>query len=158
MNDENTTKVTCGQCGSQLPEQDVRQTTSPPCPNCGTVKGSLALSLSDTMPPIHESLTGKVEDPARSSKDNPRVHFFTGDEIRSADGKWMKKDRTIDRDRNQYKETVTDPEAGEVIHHCDEPLKAHTGHGSAKPKETGAQATEGDGMKRAAAERHPVGH
>jgi hypothetical protein len=78
------------------------------------------------------------------------VHFFTGDEIRGADGKWMKEERTIDRDRCRYKETVTDPETGEVVHHCDEPLINHTGHGSAKPKETDVQATEGNCMKRAA--------
>ncbi len=137
MNDENTTKVTCGQCGEQLPEEDVRQTTSPPCPTCGSIKRSLALSLSDAKPPYHESLTGKVKDPTRPSKDKLRLHFFTGDEIRSADGKWMKKEWEIDKDCEPawYTETVIDPETGEVVHHCDEPLKNHTGHGSAKPKE-----------------------
>ena len=144
MNNENTAKVTCGECGREFPYADVRQTPSPPCPNCGSVKRNLALSFSDTLPAIHDSLTGKVKDTTRSSKDNPRVHFFTGDEKRRVDGKWMKKERIIDRDHDQYAETVTDPETGKTVHHVDEPLSRHTGHGSAKKKERNVQSGRGE--------------
>ena len=40
--------------------------------------------------------------------------------------------RTVDRDGNWYRETFLDPETGEVLHHCEEPLTEHRGHGSAK--------------------------
>ncbi len=136
MNNENRTNVTCDQCGRERLEEDGRQTTSGPCPICGSVTGSIAVSLSEPLPPFHVSLAGKVNDPARSRKENPRVHFFIGEEERRADGKWMKKERTIDRDRNRYTETVTDPDTGEVVHKCDEELKKHIGHGSAIRKET----------------------
>jgi hypothetical protein len=42
----------------------------------------------------------------------------------------------IDRDNNRYFEMVTDYESGEIIHHCEEPLSEHQGHGSAKPKKS----------------------
>ena len=37
-----------------------------------------------------------------------------------------------DRRNNRYVETVKDPTTGEVIHHCEEPLSDHIGHGTAK--------------------------
>ena len=45
-------------------------------------------------------------------------------------------DRITLRDRRNdwYAETVTDPTTGQVIHHCEEPLSKHLGHGSAKNK------------------------
>jgi hypothetical protein len=33
---------------------------------------------------------------------------------------------------NWYSETVKDEETDELLHHCEEPLDQHTGHGSAK--------------------------
>ena len=78
INEEHTSKVTCGQSDGLLPKEDVRQATSTPCSSNGPVKGRLALSLWDALQPIHDSPMGKVKDPTRSSKDNPRIHFFTG--------------------------------------------------------------------------------
>ena len=46
----------------------------------------------------------------------------------------MKKERLIDRAKDHYKEVVTDPDTGSVVHQCDEPLSQHRGHGSAKKK------------------------
>lgn len=46
----------------------------------------------------------------------------------------VKKIRIIDKDKNLYKETVTDPDTNTIIHHCEEPLDQHVGHGSAKSK------------------------
>lgn len=34
-----------------------------------------------------------------------------------------------------YSEKIRDEETGEMLHHCDEPLSEHQGHGSARPKE-----------------------
>lgn len=42
--------------------------------------------------------------------------------------------RIIDRDRDCYTETVTMRNTGEVIHHCSEPLRQHTGHGTNRGK------------------------
>jgi hypothetical protein len=43
-------------------------------------------------------------------------------------------ERVIDRAKNWYKKLITDPETGKVVHHCEEPLTDHRGHGSAKKK------------------------
>ena len=48
--------------------------------------------------------------------------------------KWVYKEWIINRRGDHYREVITDPETGEVIHHCDEPLSEHRGHGSAKSK------------------------
>ena len=46
----------------------------------------------------------------------------------------MKKERLIDRQNDLYEETITDPDTGEVIRNCGEPLSQHQGRGSAKGK------------------------
>ena len=63
-----------------------------------------------------------------------KSEFFVGDDLRKSDRTWMHKSRTIDKDKDQYSEIVTEPETGEVIHRCEEPLSKHRGHGSAKTK------------------------
>lgn len=42
------------------------------------------------------------------------------------------RERPIDRSNVIYREEVIDPTTGRVIHHCEEPLSKHRGHGSAK--------------------------
>ena len=37
----------------------------------------------------------------------------------------MRLDGWLDRERDTYREVVTDPETGELIHHCEEPLSEH---------------------------------
>jgi len=59
-------------------------------------------------------------------------------ELRSGDNLWRKQDkwmyliRVRDKKNDRYRETITDPKKGQVIHHCDEKLSDHHGHGSAK--------------------------
>jgi len=47
-------------------------------------------------------------------------------------GKWVHRYSHYDKRADTYSEVVTDLETGEVIHECDEPLSAHTGHGGAR--------------------------
>ena len=47
-------------------------------------------------------------------------------------GRWVKKQRVIDRKNNRYYELVIDEETGDVLRECEQPLKEHTGRGSAK--------------------------
>jgi len=46
--------------------------------------------------------------------------------------RWLRLERTIDREADLYEETVYDPESDDVIHHQREPLSQHTNHGDAK--------------------------
>ncbi|HUK55579.1 MAG TPA: zinc ribbon domain-containing protein, partial [Nitrospiria bacterium] len=64
-----------------------------------------------------------------------RRDFFHGDDLHKKSGKWYKKERIIDKDNDQYKEVISDPETGEIIHECQEPLSEHRNHGSAKNKD-----------------------
>ncbi|GGC77821.1 hypothetical protein GCM10011382_04710 [Vreelandella lutescens] len=75
-----------------------------------------------------------MKDKNFNSKKNPRYEFFEGDDLRKSDGKWMQKSRVIDKSKDKYVEKVIDPETGEVVHLCKEPLSKHFGHGSAKFK------------------------
>lgn len=48
--------------------------------------------------------------------------------------RWMRLQRRLDYKNDHYKEVVSDPESGEIIHYCDEPLSQHQGRGGAKLK------------------------
>lgn len=54
---------------------------------------------------------------------------------RSRGGALAQREMTIDKARDRYTETVTMLDTGEVIKHCDEPLRQHTEHGSDRPTE-----------------------
>lgn len=81
---------------------------------------------------FHASLGFKAK---RQGKGKPYLEGRTGDDLQIKTGKWMILERIIDRARNWYKELVTDPKTGNVMHHCEEPLSQHQGHGTAKTKE-----------------------
>ena len=55
-----------------------------------------------------------------------------GDDFNRKLGKFVKLERVIDREKNWYKKRVTDPDTGEVLYECEEPLTDHRGHGSAR--------------------------
>lgn len=59
-----------------------------------------------------------------------------GDSLSTKLGRWMRRSRVVDRENDRYTETVVDPKTGEMVHHCDEPLSEHRGHGSAKVSNT----------------------
>lgn len=127
--------VLCSDCNAQLPVEFGQEVAGKSCPFCGSKKLRLQLHFRDALElSVYSNMNAKVKDPRLPSKKNPRLHIFSGDDLRKSDGKWMKKDRIIDREKNRYIEKVVDPETGEVVHHCDEPLTEHYGHGSAKPK------------------------
>lgn len=65
-----------------------------------------------------------------------RVHLKQGDQLDHGTGKWIFKERRIDKDASPawYLESIIDNETGEEIHRDEGPLDGHTGHGSAKSK------------------------
>jgi hypothetical protein len=58
----------------------------------------------------------------------------SGDDLWRKQGKWMNLNRVIDWRNDRYRKTIKDPQSGEVVHHCDEKLSDHQGHGSAKKR------------------------
>jgi hypothetical protein len=101
-----------------------------PCEKCGSVKRTIHVSIEETVV-ARDGLEVKAR---RAGEKKPYVE---GRGIPSHSRKLDKvvhHQRLIDRDKNLYRETVTDYESGAIIHHCEEPLSQHRGHGSAKPK------------------------
>lgn len=117
----------CANCQSKLSNQ------SDACPRCGSTDQIQHLQINEEWGlELHDCLDAKLKDPALKSKDKLRVHVKAGDDLRKSDGKWMKKERLIDRDNDKYKESVIDPSTGEVVHYCEELLSQHIEHGTAK--------------------------
>ena len=78
---------------------------------------------------VRESLYGRVKDPRYSSKKNPRVTSKVGTSYWRDENRWMHREMRVDKVQGRYREVVSDPETGEIIHHCEEPLSRHRGHG-----------------------------
>lgn len=123
----------CKECERELKESSSNEQRSP-CPHCGSVNRINNIYLHTAMAMPKEMIRVKVKDKSLSSRDNPRIDYIIGDEQRRSDGKWMKKVRRIDKNKDEYSEQVLDPENGDVVHECKESLRKHTGHGSAKKK------------------------
>jgi hypothetical protein len=103
-----------------------------PCPRCGATARLFKIG-------VHASITMRskvagVAYPPGKRGDHWFVRFVSGSDWWRKMGKWTHFNRIIDRRGNRYRETITDEETGETIHHCEEPLSEHRGHGSAKPR------------------------
>ena len=80
---------------------------------------------------FHASLRYKAK---RLGKGKPYLEGRTGDDLYHKTGKWMILEQVIDHAHDWYKKLITDPETRRLVHHCEELLSAHRGHGSAKKK------------------------
>jgi len=128
--DDASTTVHCAKCGAVIDEPaNTKPENRKPCPTCGSTARDSHSSASDKFTP-HDSLKFKQ----KSTTGKTTVEGFSGDDLHKKSGKWMKKERLIDHEKDQYKEIVTDAETGNEVHRCEEPLSKHTGHGSAKKK------------------------
>ena len=116
-----------GKCGAAVPDTPAAEQRKP-CPHCGATVRRFDVGITDTVT-LRESLKFKQKRTGRTLSEG-----VSGDDLHRKSGKWMKKERLIDREKDHYKEVVTDPDTGQVIHHCDEPLSKHRGHGSAKKR------------------------
>lgn len=121
--------VRCGQCGTFLTEPtDLPVSGRVPCPTCGSKSRLFSVSIHATVR-ARSKLGLKAKYLGRG---RPFVEMVGGDDLDRKTGKWMKLSRVIDREKDWYTETVTDPETGEIVHQTDEPLSQHQGHGDAK--------------------------
>jgi hypothetical protein len=116
----------CGAVVAALPDPQSRV----PCAACCSTARVIEVSISDSLE-FHDSIAFKQKRPGYKKAIAEGV---SGDSFFRTAVKWVHLERLIDRLSNHYREKVTDPKTGEVIHECDEPLDQHTGHGSAKPK------------------------
>ncbi len=121
----------CGICGYGFPdpaEASARPADSP-CPECGGHSPVFTVQAADTAE-LHEFVQGARG--KRPGKGKPYIETQAGDQYSTARARFMDKYRRIDRDDDWYDEVVIDPETGEIVHECHEPLSEHWGHGSAR--------------------------
>lgn len=124
----------CGRCeyyweGPEEENTDSRE----PCPECGSTARSISVHIKDKIQ-LLESIRGKAKDHSLPSRKKIRKEFFYGYERSVALKKYIKKTRVIDKSQDHYHEKVEDPDSGQIIHECTEPLSEHRKHGYAKFK------------------------
>ena len=123
--------VLCGKCKLALKEDPhVQPSERIPYPSCGSTARIFQVSIHDSI--IMKSKLGMKA--KHSSGGKPFIEEVTGDDLYRKTNKWMNLSRVYDREKDLYKEIITDPITGEVVHECIEPLSKHTEHGTAKYK------------------------
>lgn len=109
---------------SLLPEQRVS------CPNCGSLARHFEVTVSETLT-VRDAIGLKAR---HAGVSKPFLESKSGWSFYRKTKQWFSREMVVDRENDKYKELVTNPETGEVIHHCEEPLSQHRGHGSARNK------------------------
>lgn len=128
--------ISCKECGillDELPNTPIEERK--PCPKCGSIVRTFTVQLEDQIK-IREFIQIKKKSPDYPSKKKLRLYIQQGDQFDHGTGKWIFKQRRIDKDQSPswYFEQILDTETGKLLHHCSEPLNEHVGHGSAKEK------------------------
>ena len=132
MSDSPISSIECAKCGAGLGEREnVPVENRTKCPHCGDTARVFKVMLTSTVK-ITSSLRGKARDAAGGK---PFPEFKSEDSFSRKLGIWAKRYMRIDRRNNRYFEEVINPESGDIIHFCDEPLSDHQGRGSAKKKD-----------------------
>jgi len=117
----------CGKCNALLDEPgSTLPDARTPCPHCGSMTRALDRGLKREGE-VHTRLSFK----AKNGTGRPFLEGISGASLSRRLKRWMRLERVIDRRRDLYSEVVTDPETGEEIHRCEEPLSQHRGHGNA---------------------------
>lgn len=121
-------RMRCGNCGREL--EEAPSTPVPerqPCPECGSGVRRAEIGISSTIT-TRSTLSFKAHQAGRG---RPFAEGKVGDDLHGKSGRWFRLERIIDRARDWYREIVSDRLTGEVIHHIEEPLSKHIGHGAA---------------------------
>ena len=124
-----STSVRCGNCKTILNEDpSIQPNLRTPCHSCGSMARIYDCAITEKIG-IAVRMGMKAK---RQGKGKPFIEQVTEADIQRITNKHMHLDRVINRENDLYKEVVTDPKTGEIIHQCEEPLSKHQGHGSAK--------------------------
>ena len=123
------TIVECKNCGASLNDEPTPSSADrAPCPTCGSKLRLFKKEISASV-----SFRAGVRGAAyRVSKSKWFAKFRSEPSFHRRLGIWAQRLMSLNKRSDSYSETVTNPETGEVIHHCSEPLSEHKGHGSAR--------------------------
>jgi len=125
--------VLCGKYGLSLDEpSNLAPVQRTPCPACGSAVRDISVFAEDYAE-VRERVGLKVR---KAGVRKPVLETVSGDDLTVATGRWVHRERTIDRAGDRYRERVVDPLTGDVIRDVDEPLSGHRGRGSAKSRVT----------------------
>ena len=123
----------CARCGTSSNEAiNISVVDRKPCVMCGSLARAFSVSIRESVT-IRKKLRMRQK---RHGYKRPIFESVSGDDLHYKSGRWTKLTRSIDRENNHYREIVIDPETGEIIHSCDEPLTDHWNHGNAKRKKS----------------------
>ena len=120
----------CADCGAPVDNHADASEMRKPCNACGSIKRIHNVSITETIV-ARDGFGLKAKRPGEKK---PYVEDLSMPDYSYSRGKHVHRQRVIDRDKDHYFEKITDYETGEVIHHCEEPLSQHRGHGDAKRK------------------------
>ncbi len=125
--------VKCNQCRTMLDEPvNTPMDKRLPCPNCGSKLRLYEKDLEGKIVP-RKKLQLKARH-GQVGKVKPHATLQTGDSLHQDTGKWNNREKLEDKENDRYFEQIIDPETGQVIHHDEEKLSHHRGHGDAKKK------------------------
>jgi len=120
MNDATCSYCGTGGLGTEIPRI--------PCPNCGATARTIHEHLHFAAKAgLHLFIKHK-----RPGYKRPLYEGGTRMSLSRARQKMVERGQVFDRERDLYVELITDPDTGEVMHHCRERLSDHLGHGSDK--------------------------
>jgi hypothetical protein len=127
-------EIRCRGCGRFLPcDPSAAAEDREPCPDCRSTSRHTLLIHVEEIVPVRESVRLEGWTPGERKA---FMEQLVGDDLQRSTGRRMHKERLIDRRNDRYREVIVDPETGNEIHRCEEPLSAHRGHGSAKFKKS----------------------
>lgn len=118
----------CADCGAAIDENQNTSGQKIPCKDCGGTKRIYDARV-EVGVAARFFVGCKIKRPGEK---RPYVEDVSRPDYSRDLGKNVHLQRSIDRDNDKYYEKVTDYESGEIIHHCEEPLSAHQGHGLAR--------------------------
>jgi hypothetical protein len=125
METDNTETIVCAKCSSILTSLEDR------CKYCGSSKKILKIAFTETLE-LRDQFKLKAKEKINGKK-NLVLDVFQGFDLNKSTGKLVNKEREIDKINDNYYEHIETFD-GTLIHHCEEKLTAHVGHGSAKFK------------------------
>jgi len=126
----------CADCGATIDSSADTPQERIPCAICGSTRRIYHVSITETLT-IWDGFGMKAKRPGEK---RPYVEDLSIPSFSHSKDKLVHRQRVIDRDNDKYLEKVTDYETGDVIHHCEEPLSKHQGHGSARQKNESLQS------------------
>jgi hypothetical protein len=125
--------IECANCSAEVSARGDTPEQRMPCEKCGSTKRNYHVSISESVV-ARDGVGVKAK---RAGEKRPYIEDMAVPDYSRSLEKLVHRERVIDRDNDRYFEKISDYESGEVIHHCEEPLSQHQGHGNTNPKKGG---------------------